>query len=70
MSEIEILKTEARKLLEEVNNDHSTLPGNGNVISCYNFEYPYESSFRERLIQLKQKVRSLHFTPVSLSQGL
>ena len=67
MSEIDILKTEARKLLEEVNSEGSIFAGKWNTLSYHNLHLAQDCSFRERLIQLKQKVRSLQLNPASLA---
>lgn len=61
MSEIDQIKTEARQLLEEVNSGKYS---NGSI---YNFESTCESSFKNRLNKLKQKLISLQLTSASLA---
>lgn len=55
MSEIDQLKMEARQLLEEVNDQFERSTGNRNSGTFYNFESLCESSFKNRLKQLKKK---------------
>lgn len=65
MSEIDQLKMEARQLLEEVSNQFERTTGKRNSGTFYNFESLCESSFKNRLKQLKKKVASLQLTPAS-----
>lgn len=55
MREIDQLKIEARQLLEEVNNQFERTTGMRNSGTFYNFEYLCESSFKNRLKQLKKR---------------
>ena len=61
MTEVINLKAEARKLLDEVNH-HGERASNGKLISAssYGFQNMFEdNSFRERLNNLKQRIRVL-----------
>ena len=68
MSEREQLKLEARKLLEEVNYQFERTTGKHNPGTVYNFEAVCESSFKNRLKQLRDKVASLQITSDSMAQ--
>ncbi len=67
MSEIDQLKLEARKLLEEVNYEFERTTGKHRAESGYNYESSHEYSFKNRLSQLKKKVLSLQISSVSLA---
>ena len=61
MSEAITLKTEARKLLDEVNYNGERSP-NGNTISTSSYGYHNifeDNSFKERLNNLKQRIHAL-----------
>lgn len=60
MTEVIKLKAEARKLLDEVNH-HGERASNGKLTaSSYDFQNMFEdNSFRERLNNLKQRIRVL-----------
>lgn len=66
MNEIDTIKSEARQLLEEVNSPFDRATGKYNTGSAHLFESISESSFRDRLKQLRQKVTSLQLTSASL----
>ena len=54
MSEIDQLKIEARLLLEEVNDQFERTTGKRNSGTFYNFESLCESSFKNRVKQLRK----------------
>jgi hypothetical protein len=60
MTEVINLKEEARKLLDEVNY-HGQRSAEGKLISAssYGFPNPADNSFKERLNNLKQRIRVL-----------
>jgi len=65
MTDINQLKMEARQLLEEVNQQFVRTTGKRDTVSFYNFESMCESSFKNRLKELKQKVTLLQLTSTS-----
>ena len=67
MNEINYLKTEARRLLDEVNHNIERAP-NGAEIS-YSRNLFEEQSFKQRLMLLKQKIASLQ-TSLSNHPGI
>ena len=64
MNEITNLKTEAKRLLYEVNNKIERSPDGKEILnSPYGIEYLFEErSFKERLLQLKQKIALLQIS--------
>lgn len=66
MTEVINLKAEARKLLDEVNhNGERSLNGKLISASSYGFQNMFEdSSFKERLNSLKQRIHALSQTLV------
>ena len=68
MNEVEQLKIEARNLLEEVNYQFERTTGKRSTGSVYNFEPVCESSFKNRLKHLKDKVATLQLTSESMTQ--
>jgi hypothetical protein len=61
MTEVINLKTEARKLLNEVNHHGERSPnGKSTAASSHSFQNLFEdNSFKERLDNLKQRIRAL-----------
>jgi len=62
MNEIDQLKIQARKLLEEVNHQFERTTGKHHTGSVYDFESACEYSFKNRLHQLRQKIASLQIS--------
>ncbi len=67
MSEIEKIKIEARQLLEEVNNPFGLSNGTRFGTRIRDFEYTGQSTFRERLADLKQKASLLKLASASFA---